>query len=149
MNRFPCQNDHTGSREASGMEAWRWVRNPGKTRWRLASGVSVGPHFPCISDKTQRGSVYSSLPLLDCQSLECRNWNLLISGALVLPGDKALNKGLVALVEGQNSLIKKMISLDSSSPDPYHACRLYHDCLHKSPQQLLYFFYIWSLQGVG
>lgn len=66
--------------------------------------------FPISLIKLQHGSVYSSLPRLDWQSFECGNWNLLISGALALPGDETLSKGLVVPFEGQNSLITKMIS---------------------------------------
>lgn len=115
MNGFPCQTDHAGSGEASWTEAWTGLRKLlyasrkderapglGESLWARTSPISL--------IKLQHGSVYSSLPLLDCQSFECRNWNLLISGALVLPGDETLSKGLVVPFEGQNSLITKMIS---------------------------------------
>ena len=62
--------------------------------------VSVGPHFPWIADKTPVWLFTHSVPLLDCQFLECRNWHLLISG---VSSDEALSKG-------ENSLIPKMIS---------------------------------------
>ena len=37
--------------------------------------VSVGPHFPWIADKTPVWLFTHSVPLLDCQFLECRNWH--------------------------------------------------------------------------
>ena len=96
MNRFPRQNDHAGSGETSWMDAWTGVREllyeSRQDKMAPGLGESLWARTFSISGmKLQHGSVYSSLPLLDCQSFECRNWNLLISGALVLPGDEKLS----------------------------------------------------------
>lgn len=121
--------------------------NPGKKRRRLAEGSPCEPVLPLYLRSNAIAALFTgSLPPPDCDSLEERNWNLLISGTSVPAGDKALSKGLVVPIEEQDSLSTKMISFcwashhqtppGCLSHPPCHCCP--HKSLHRKLSPLLH-----------